>query len=43
MDFIKEWIVERGRDGCSQGFEIAPRILEFSQGFGVLPGFWRCS
>jgi len=25
----------RGRGGCSQGFGIAPKILECSQGFGV--------
>ena len=48
MDFI----LQGGRGGCSQGFGIAPRVLEFpgfwsaprvlecSQGFGVLPGFW---
>ena len=25
----------RGRGGCSQGFGIAPSVLEYSQGLGV--------
>ena len=32
--------VEWGRGGCSQGFGIAPKVLEGSQGFGGIPGFW---
>ena len=30
-------IMQRGRGGCSQGFGIAPRVLE------LLPRFWNCS
>ena len=29
--------VLRGRGGCSQGFEIAPKFLECSKDFGVAP------
>jgi len=42
----EEWMLS-GFWNCSQGFEVAPRVLEFSQDFGVaprvlelLPGFW---
>jgi len=42
--------LQGGRGGRSQGFGIAPWVLECFQGFGIaprvlelLPGFWSCS